>query len=66
MNSYEQVDLMRRRSEVCVFALVGKDAAAQWWTSPNKAFDMHPPYVMFAIDPERVYNYLIGHVDAYG
>lgn len=66
MNSYEKLQLMRQRCEVMILALVGVEGAPKWWASKNYAFDGSTPNEMFDKDPDRVYSYIIGHVDAYG
>ena len=53
------IHLMRARSEALVIALVGKDFAPKWWSSPNKAFGMNTPDERFKEYPEEVYNYLM-------
>ena len=53
----EQV--MRKRCEFLVIAMVGKELAEKWWNSPNKAFDGDTPEMMYSIDPSRVYAYLM-------
>lgn len=51
-------ELMRKRSEALVVALVGKPLAPRWWCLPNHAFDMQAPR---DVELEHVYNYLMGH-----
>jgi hypothetical protein len=41
--------------------MLGKDNIEKWWQSPNRAFDMKTAQEQFDIDPEVVYNYLMGH-----
>jgi hypothetical protein len=41
--------------------MVGPNLVNKWWQSPNKAFDMKTAQEQFDIDPEVVYNYLMGH-----
>lgn len=52
-------EIKRKRSEILVIAMMGKDLAAKWWDSPNKSFDMKTPNEQWQIDPESVYNYLM-------
>lgn len=66
MNSYEKIQLMRQRCEVSILSIMGAEQAPKWWNSRNYAFDMKTPLEMFDLDPERVYTYVIGHVDRYG
>ncbi len=57
-----QVEIMRKRSEVLVIALVGKSLSEKWWNSANKAFNMTPEE-KWKEDPEAVYSYLMFHAD---
>lgn len=66
MNNYEKIRLMRRRCESMILSMVGAETALPWWNSRNYAFDGHTPNEMFDVDPDRVYSYIIGHVNAYG
>lgn len=66
MNSYERIPLMRRRCESMILSMVGAEMAPDWWNSRNYAFDGSTPNEMFDKNPERVYSYIIGHVDGYG
>lgn len=49
-----------------IISLVGTESAPSWWSSPNRAFGGEIPNKVFDTDPERVYSYVIGHVDGYG
>lgn len=66
MNNYEKIQLMRRRCDTIVLSMIGVDQSLNWWNSINNAFDGETPNEMFEKDPERVYNYLVGHIDRYG
>ena len=66
MNDYEKIQLMRQRCESMILAMVGVEGALKWWNSKNYAFDMKTPLEMIDLDPQRVYTYVIGHVDGYG
>ncbi len=55
---------MRMRCEVMIISLVGTEAAPSWWNSPNKAFGGEIPNKVFDNDPERVYSYVVGRVNA--
>jgi hypothetical protein len=50
---------MRARCEALITAMVGKDAAIQWWNSPNKAFCGDTPEQIYSVAPSTVYAYLI-------
>ncbi len=58
-----QVEIMRKRSEVLVIALVGKNLSNKWWNSQNKAFNMMTPEDKWKEDPNVVYSYLMGHAE---
>ena len=58
-----QVEIMRKRSEVLVIALVGKNLSEKWWNSQNKAFNMMTPEEKWKEEPEAVYNYLMFHAE---
>ncbi len=53
--------VMKQRSVVLVIAMVGKDLADKWWSSPNKAFNGMTPAGQWIKDHESVYNYLMQH-----
>lgn len=54
-------ELMRKRSEALVIALVGVKQAPIWWHSSNLAFDFLTPAMAFETDPTKVYSYLMQH-----
>lgn len=66
MNTYQEIQIMRNRCESMILSMVGKDYTNVWWNSPNKAFQEKTPNEVFDTDPERVYDYIIGHIDGYG
>lgn len=49
----------RQRSVALVIAMVGEELSANWWGSPNKAFDMQTPFELWDEDYRRVYEYLM-------
>lgn len=57
------VELMRKRSEALVIAMIGKDLAPKWWDGQNKAFELRTPNQQWEIDPTEVYAYLMRHAD---
>jgi hypothetical protein len=66
MNMAKQIYYRRRRKEHArqkcndlLRAMMGKDLVAQWWTGPNRAFDMQTPETVFDKDHERVYAYIM-------
>lgn len=65
MNSYEINSLMRRRCEAMILSMVGAEMAPDWWNRKNYAFGGSTPNEMFEQDPERVYQYIIEHIDGY-
>lgn len=58
----ERAMVLRKRSEVLVIALVGKDMAPKWWDGENRAFGM-TPNEKWKENPEVVYGYLMSHAD---
>jgi hypothetical protein len=62
---YMTVTQYRNLLNRLVIALVGPQASAWWWTSPNKAFeDRTPESLMNETEWTRVRDYLMNH--AYG
>ena len=58
--SEEQIGIMKKRSNWLLTALTGSASLVEaWWTSPNKAFDMQEPIVVWETEPEKVYSYLM-------
>lgn len=53
------LEQLRQRSEMMVVTICGQQAAPQWWASPNKAFNMYSPQMMWQKDPKLVYQYLM-------
>lgn len=51
--------IAKQRSNALVITLVGGNLVDKWWSSPNKAFDMKTPEVMWIEDYTKVYNYLM-------
>lgn len=66
MNNYTEEQKMRLRCEAFLHAMLGKDHVSSWWQSRNLAFNSITPEQMWSISPEKVYHYLVGHVDKYG
>jgi hypothetical protein len=54
-----QEELYRARSEVLVITFIGEKIARKWWDSKNTAFNNITPNQAWAIDYEKVYNYLM-------
>ena len=52
---------LKKKCDLLLQAMVGPNLVNKWWQSPNKAFDMKTAQEQFDIDPEVVYNYLMGH-----
>jgi hypothetical protein len=52
-------EIMRRRCEALINALVGKEYAPLWWNSPNKAFAGSTPEQVYEVDPTSIYAYLV-------
>jgi hypothetical protein len=53
-------DNMKQRCDLLLQAMVGPNLVEKWWQSRNKAFDMKTAKEQFDIDPQVVYNYLMG------
>ena len=44
-----------------LISLLGKEELVdKWWDSPNLAFESKTPKEMFALQPQRVINYILG------
>jgi len=57
-------DMVRRqRCNTLVIALVGKQLAQQWWTSPNKRFNGATPETTYQVAPDGVYQYLMSSAE---
>jgi hypothetical protein len=54
-------EILKQRCDCLLTAMLGKDNVEGWWQSKNKAFDMKTAQEQFDIEPEVVYNYLMGH-----
>ena len=50
---------MRKRCEVLVISMVGKELEERWWNGSNKAFDGKTPEEMYSVSPDKVYGYLM-------
>jgi hypothetical protein len=68
MNMAKQIYYHRRRKELIrqqcndmLRAMVGENIIPKWWDSPNQAFDMQTPKIVFDKDPNKVYTYLAQH-----
>ena len=59
-------EILRKRCDALLTALLGKNLVDNWWKSPNKAFCDDTPEVIFAVAPRTVYNYLMKYYDAGG
>ncbi len=49
----------KEKCDMMLTSLVGEKHVRIWWGTRNKAFDGVTPAEVFAIDPERVINYLM-------
>ena len=56
-------DVMRKRCEALLTALVGKDLVGDWWNSPNKAFANETPEQTYSVAPTTVYTYLMHNAE---
>jgi hypothetical protein len=55
--------VLLKRSEALVIALIGELAAESWWSSANLSFENQTPRQQFETNPEKVYSYLLYHAD---
>lgn len=65
MNTYQEIAVMRRRCETLLLSLLGPEFKQTWWNSPNYEFNGRTPEEIWAIDPVKVYQYVVGSVDGY-
>ena len=49
----------KQRCQWLITAMVGKDLADLWWSTPNRAFDMRTPAGIWLEDYLKVYKYLM-------
>ena len=62
MEEQDKKKLTRHRCNDLLQSMMGKDLVAQWWTGPNRAFEMQTPETVFDKDHERVYAYVMTSV----
>ena len=55
----DEKEFIRHRCNDLLQSMMGKDLVAQWWTGPNRAFEMQTPETVFDKDHERVYAYIM-------
>ena len=55
----QKLELLKKRSDALLVAMVGKELAVKWWDSPNRAFDGQKPSDRWEHDPVEVYQYLM-------
>lgn len=55
--------ILKKRCDWLVVALLGSQAAQSWWTSANRAFEGQCPQEYFLTNPDQVYSYLMGFAD---
>ena len=51
--------LLRKRCEALLLAMLGEELAEKWWTSSNKAFCGDTPEQKYSVAPNAVYAYLM-------
>jgi hypothetical protein len=51
-------ELLKKRCDILLLSMVGKDFVERWWNGYNKAFNQ-TPQKQFDENPQSVYNYLI-------
>lgn len=55
---------IRKRCEVLLIAMLGKEHAISWWTRSNKHFKGETPEAVFERAPDEVYQYLMNCAQA--
>ena len=63
MNTEQQ---FRDIANQLVSSMVGEQLVADWWASPNLAFDGRTPETQWSEGSDRVVNYLMHHAYAGG
>jgi hypothetical protein len=56
----------RNIADQLVAGMIGPNMVADWWTSPNQAFNGRTPEAQWAEGSDRVVNYLMHHAFAGG
>jgi hypothetical protein len=51
----------RTIADQLVAGMVGEQLVADWWASPNRAFDDRTPEAQWSEGSDRVVNYLMHH-----
>ena len=51
-------ELLKKRCDILLLSMVGKDLVERWWNGYNKAFNQTPKK-QFDENPQSVYNYLM-------
>ena len=54
-----QIELLRKKSEVLITAMIGRAMSVGWWNKPSKAFSGSTPNEQWEVDPKLVYDYLM-------
>jgi hypothetical protein len=55
-----QTEMLRKKSESLVIAMIGRAMSIGWWNKPSKAFSGSTPNEKWKTHPEFVYNHLVG------
>ena len=53
---------IKSKCDRMIAAMVGDNNIESWWDSRNKAFEMRTANEQFDINPNVVYDYLLGHI----
>lgn len=57
-----RITLLRQRCDQMLLAMLGA-AASTWWSTGNQAFDGRTPEDYWTDNHDRVYQYLLEHID---
>jgi len=56
------IDQIKKRCDVLLIAMLGKQHVEAWWSKENLAFNMLTPLKQWELDPVLVYRYLMGQL----
>lgn len=63
MFNADTIDDMKKRVDEMLLAMLGSELMVQrWWDSQNWHFKLEKPYIVWEVNPEAVYNYVLDHM----